>query len=101
LKDYLTGFGNASGDLQDFADELASCCKALEAAVTQVVDAARNNPKALGPAASLTASTMPPILKATNNASSKSPDPVAGDAILKAGRSLADDTSNLLRIAKR
>jgi len=99
-KELLTGFGSSSGDLQDFADELASCCKALEAAITQVVDSARNNPKGLGPAANLTASTMPPILKATNNAAAKSPDPVVGEQILVAGKSLADDTRNLLRVAK-
>eukprot|EP01087_Luapelamoeba_hula_P023545 TRINITY_DN867_c0_g1_i1.p1 TRINITY_DN867_c0_g1~~TRINITY_DN867_c0_g1_i1.p1 ORF type:complete len:2538 (-),score=652.11 TRINITY_DN867_c0_g1_i1:59-7672(-) len=99
-REVLTGFGGATGDLQDFADELVQALKALDAAVTQVVDSAKNNPKNLGPSASLTASTMPAILKATNSAAAKSPDPVCGENILGKGKALADNTVNLLSIAK-
>jgi len=98
----LTGYagGAGSADLQELAEELETLCKALNAAASQVADSARNNPKALGGAANLTASTMPPILKAANAASTKSPDAVAGENILNAGKKLADDTADFLQAAK-
>jgi len=97
----LTGFPTTQrGDLQEYAEELAQALKALDSAIVQVADAARNNPRQLGPAANLTASTMPPIMTSANNASAKTTDRVAGAAILSAGKQLADDTSYLLAQAK-
>lgn len=97
----LTGFGTGStADLQELAEELAALTKALEASVSQVADAARNNPKALGGAANLTASTMPPILKTANNAAAKSNDAMASEGILIAGKKLADATIEALQTAK-
>ena len=59
----LTGVGGSGDDLQDIADDLASACRALESAAQQAAVSARTNPKNLGPAANLTSSTMPPILR--------------------------------------
>ncbi len=53
--------------------------------------------QALGGAANLTASTMPPILRTTNNAAAKTSDADASEHILASGKKLADDTSNLLQ----
>jgi hypothetical protein len=97
----LTGFGMGStADLQELADELAALTKALDAAIGQVADSARNNPKALGGAASLTASTMPPIMKTANNAAAKTTDAVVSEHILVSGKKLADDTISALQTAK-
>lgn len=79
---------------------MVALTKALEAAISQVADSARNNPKALGGAANLTASTMPPILKTANNAAAKTTDALASETILVAGKRLADNTIEALQAAK-
>ncbi|KAL6051699.1 hypothetical protein QOT17_019055, partial [Balamuthia mandrillaris] len=96
----LNGIGSSNADMQELAEELAACCKALESAVTQVADNARNHPKDLGASASLTASTIPPVLKTTNNAAGKAPDQTTSANILAAGKQLAEDTTAVLSVAK-
>eukprot|EP00005_Dracoamoeba_jomungandri_P004888 CAMPEP_0174252644 /NCGR_PEP_ID=MMETSP0439-20130205/2023_1 /TAXON_ID=0 /ORGANISM="Stereomyxa ramosa, Strain Chinc5" /LENGTH=2477 /DNA_ID=CAMNT_0015333213 /DNA_START=52 /DNA_END=7482 /DNA_ORIENTATION=+ len=98
ISELLSGFAATDSDLQDLSDELVSSIKALNSATSQVVDCARHSPKALGPAARLTSSTMPPILKTTNAVASKVGD--LSPQILTAGRTLAADVKDLLQSAK-
>lgn len=124
----LSGYSSGTtADLQELADELTALTKALDAAVSQVADAARNDPKvfllflllflscllhdvwshtkptqlqALGGAANLTASTMPPILRSANNAAAKTTEAEASENILGVAKRLADDTTAVLHAAK-
>lgn len=47
-----------SGDFATFAEEVDSCNKALQAAISQVLDSAQSNPKELGVAAQTTAGML-------------------------------------------
>jgi talin len=99
----LTGYADNSSDLahlEEIAGELNFLFRAVDATLVQLVDCARTKPKALGEAANLVASAIPPVLKVANLASTKTSDEATGETILKVAKKLATDTAALLQSAK-
>jgi hypothetical protein len=57
------------------AEDLENNIKAVQSAVSSLVFAVKNNPKMLGPSAKTLASTVPPFIQSSNQASGSVPDP--------------------------
>src|SRR5690606_26192818 len=84
-------------DLQTLSEELAANGKALSATLSQAVSMARNNPKNLGQAAKIAASTLPSVIEASCAIASISPNK---DQILDDSKQIIQKTSTLLSYAK-
>ncbi len=96
----LTGDEATGVQFKQAAEGLTSVCKALSAAVSQLVAMARSNPRGLGASAKISATTMSQVIQAANIAASASLDKNTSLEIMSASRRLADALNNLLNSAK-
>jgi talin len=96
----LTGDEATGVQFKQAAEGLTSVCKALSAAVSQLVAMARSNPRGLGASAKISATTMSQVIQAANIAASSSLDKNTSLEIMSASRRLADALNNLLNSAK-
>jgi talin len=96
----LTGTEGAAMPFQQAAEGLTSVCKALTAAVSQLVAMAQGNPRGLGASAKITGGTFTQLIQAANIAAFNSKDKKISGDILDSARNLADAISNLLNSAK-
>ncbi len=96
----LTGEDNTTMPFQQAAEGLTSVCKALTAAVSQLVVMAQGNPRGLGTSAKITAATFTQLIQAANIAAFNSKDKKISGDILEAARNLAESITSLLNSAK-
>lgn len=99
LEENKVGPVNTNKDLITLQDELSNSAKALQAAVSQAVQMAKSNPKNLGLAAKITASTLPPLIETSNGLSAIS-GPKEQEQLNSTTKDIIQKTSILLNYAK-
>jgi len=99
-KGKLTKDAPARVAYKESADGMQSAAKALNAAVSQLVGAAKTSPGQLGTFAKVTGATTQQLMQLCSNTASSAPDSATADSILASARALADAMAKLFASAR-
>lgn len=98
---HLTANPNSTADAQKKAQEaMIGAAKAVNAALAQLANVARANPRALGPASKMASTTVAQFISAACTAGTSSPNPEQTESLAKAALELISRTNALISAAK-
>eukprot|EP01117_Protostelium_nocturnum_P014479 TRINITY_DN550_c0_g1_i1.p1 TRINITY_DN550_c0_g1~~TRINITY_DN550_c0_g1_i1.p1 ORF type:complete len:2591 (+),score=755.90 TRINITY_DN550_c0_g1_i1:291-8063(+) len=103
IQNALKGLAMRKGQAKDFpihAEELENAIKATQTATYSLQNAAKSNPKALGPCAKTTASSIAPLISAASATSGSAPNPQSGNQIINATRESVQSVMRLVSASK-
>eukprot|EP01113_Clastostelium_recurvatum_P020003 TRINITY_DN236_c0_g1_i4.p1 TRINITY_DN236_c0_g1~~TRINITY_DN236_c0_g1_i4.p1 ORF type:complete len:2591 (+),score=1077.50 TRINITY_DN236_c0_g1_i4:231-8003(+) len=91
---------NLGGDFNGNSERLLQSTKAINAAIAQLLHAARNNPNGLGSAAKTTAATIPELVDAANAAAGSCPVKNVQGQIVNSTKALVGEVGKLIRTSQ-